>query len=125
MDIPTTFALMHKGVFKNYIEKFLTLYWGDIISTIIWMFILMLVGIYGAFKNFKTKNQIYNVPKENTKIVKTALVQTPTKSPRLSRSHSWSSSNSSSWSCSDVSWQPSSHCSTSSSIYTDSDSGET
>ena len=78
----------------------------------------MLVGVYGAFKNFKNKNQIYNIPKEKTKL------QTPTESPSLSRSHSWSSTNSfscsSTSSCSDVSWQPS--CSSSSSSYSDLDS---
>ena len=70
----------------------------------------MLVGVYGAFKNFKNKNQIYNIPKEKTNL------QTPTESPSLSRSHSCSSNSS----CSDVSWQPS--CSGSSSGYSDLDS---
>ena len=77
----------------------------------------MLVGVYGAFKNFKNKNQIYNISKEKTNL------QTPTESPSLSRNHSWSSTNSfscSSSSCSDVSWQPS--CSGSSSGYSDLDS---
>ena len=110
MDIPTTFALMHKGAFKNYVEKFLSLYWDNILSTINWILILMLVGIYGAFKNFKNQNQIYNIPKEKTNL------QTPTESPSLSRSHSCSSNSS----CSDVSWQPS--CSSSSSRYSDLDS---
>ena len=67
----------------------------------------MLVGVYGAFKNFKNKNQIYNIPKEKTKL------QTPTESPSLSRCSSTSS-------CSDVSWQPS--CSSSGSRYSDLDS---
>ena len=118
MDIPTTFALMHKGAFKNYVEKFLSLYWDNILSTINWILILMLVGIYGAFKNFKNQNQIYNIPKEKTNL------QTHTESPSFSRSHSLSSTNSfscsSTSSCSDVSWQPS--CSSSSFSCSDLDS---
>ena len=103
-------APMHEGTSKNYVEIFLSLYWNNILSLINWILILMLVGVYGAFKNFKNKNQIYNISKEKTNL------QTPTESPSLSRSHSCSST----LSCSDVSWQPS--CSSSCSRYSDLDS---
>ena len=86
------------------------------ISTLTWVLILIFVGTYGAFKNFKTR-QLY---KEKTKIMKPTKsiscspTPSPTPSPSFSPSHTPSPSPSLS---SNSSWHPSysSNCSNSSS----------
>ena len=71
------------------------------ISTLTWVLILIFVGTYGAFKNFKTR-QLY---KEKTKIVK-IVIKPPSPIPSSSFSPSHTSSPSPSLS-SKSSWHPS------------------
>ena len=80
------------------------------ISTFTWVLILIFVGTYGAFKNFKTR-QLY---KEKTKIIKIMKPPSPIPSSSFSPSHTSSPSPSLS---SNSSWHPSysSNCSNSSS----------
>ena len=87
------------------------------ISTLTWVLILIFVGTYGAFKNFKTR-QLY---KEKTKIMKPTESIICRHSPnfkkhkiRPTRSHRYKISPSPSLS-SNSSWRPSSNCSNSSS----------
>ena len=70
------------------------------ISTFTWVLILIFVGTYGAFKNFKTR-QLY---KEKTKIIKIMKPPSPIPSSSFSPSHTSSPSPSLS---SNSSWHPS------------------